>query len=80
MTQNNDTERPSYVVYTLDNDLKPAHFLEIVDSHDDLGDAMDKWWKAFHTGEKAEPKNYNGISHRPVAKFDRWADGEDEHA
>ncbi|ELY68901.1 hypothetical protein [Natrinema versiforme] len=75
MGDDETVERPTYVVYTLDEDLKPGHFLAVVDS-DELEDAMGKWWKAFHTGEKEPPKNYNGISHRPVAQFDRWADGE----
>lgn len=61
-----------WVVYTMDEDCKPAHFLAVEDSAEAAGAAMDKWWKAFRNGEKAKPKNYNGISQRPVSQFDRW--------
>lgn len=66
-----------HVIYTLDEQHKPAHFLAIAEDRDELQAKMGKWWKAFETGEKQEPKEYNGISHRPIADFDRWR-GPDE--
>lgn len=67
-----------HVVYALDEDDKPGHFLAAVDI-DELDDIMDKWWKAFRNGEKQKPKEYNGISHRPVSDFERWKAPEDTH-
>jgi len=61
-----------HVVYTLDETDKPGHFLAVVDS-DELDDTMAKWWKAFDSGEKAKPREYNGISHRPISDFESWA-------
>jgi hypothetical protein len=67
---------PTYVVYTLDEHSNPGHFLEVVEGTEELEAAEKKWWKAFRSGEKLEPKNYEGISHRPVARFDEWAAGD----
>jgi len=65
-----------HVVYTLDHKNKPGHFLAVVES-DEVQDVIDKWWKAFYNGEKAEPREYNGISHRPVADFEGWVSPEE---
>lgn len=65
---------PKHVIYTMDEDCKPCHFLAVADSWEGAQDEMDRWWKAFAYGEKAKPENYNGISHRLVADFDRWVE------
>jgi hypothetical protein len=76
--ENDDLESATpHVVYTLDGDVKPQHFLAVVEGgFNDIQDEITRWWKAFESGEKAKPDEYNGIGHAPVADFDRWEDGD----
>jgi len=76
VSESGSSKRTKYVVYTLDEDAKPGHFLEVCEGVGEVREAQNKWWKAFHNGEKETPKNYNGISMRPVADFDRWNEGD----
>jgi len=71
-----DRERPRHVIFTLDEDLKPGHILGVAQGFEEIGEVSKKWWKAFESGEKEKPKNYRGISNRPVADFDRWSEGD----
>jgi len=63
-----------YIVYVMDDDTaKPTgQFLAVAESVEEADELMEKWWKAFHNGEKAEPRNYGGVSHAPIAEFDEW--------
>ena len=62
-----------HVVYMIDEDGEPLpKFLAVCDDADERDEEMERWWKAFHNGEKATPENYGGISHAPVAEFDDW--------
>jgi hypothetical protein len=76
MTQEESNAGTQQVVYTMDEDLKPAHFLAVVDNREELEEKIKQWSRAFESGEKVKPDNYNGISHRIVADFDRWDSGD----
>jgi len=73
--QASDSE-PRHVVYVLGVNCEPTHFLEIVGPDEDIGDVTERWWRAFESGEKEQPGDYRGISHRPVVGFETWPDGE----
>lgn len=75
MTNRQEEAGSRWVVYALDDDGKPTHFLGVCDDAEEATETMDKWWKAFRTGEKAEPRDYGGVSKRPVATFEEWGDG-----
>jgi len=64
-----------YVVYTLDEDARATHFLSVEDSSDAAQETMEKWWKAFDSGEKQKPREYGGVSFSHVADWERWEDG-----
>lgn len=64
------------LVYMIDEDCKPDRFLEVVETMEERENAMEKWWTAFHNGEKMKPENYNGISHAPIANFEEWVEPE----
>ena len=61
----------------MDEDGKPAHFLSVESSAEDASEEMNRWWLAFHNDEKVTPRNYDGVSFRPVADFDRWKSPDD---
>ena len=67
-----------WVVYSIHSEGGTGRFLDIADSREEASDLGDKWWKAFHTGEKAEPAGYAGISWAPVADFAEWKEGDDD--
>lgn len=71
-----DTESPQWVVYSIHHEGGTGRFLGIADSQDEAQEIGNKWWKAFNSGEKAEPAGYAGISWAPVADFDAWMEGE----
>ena len=66
-----------YVVYTMDGDGKPDHFLSVEEDAEDATEEMNRWWLAFRNGEKVTPNGYDGVSFRPVADFDRWKSPDD---
>lgn len=72
----NQDHQTKHVVFAEDTEGCPTHMLDVVEGTDELEESMNKWWKAFHTGEKAEPRDYDGIGHRPVARYDQWKDGD----
>jgi len=63
------SDERKWVVYAMGS----MKFLAIADSRSEASDKADKWWKAFDSGEKAKPKEYQGISFKPVANFEQWA-------
>lgn len=77
-SQSNDTEEAQvrHVVYAMDSNGHIAHILGVARGRDELDECMDKWWKAFDSGEKKQPRDYGGISHRPVADFESWKEGD----
>ena len=71
--QEGDTRQ--YVVYTLDEDANPVHFLGVADSVDEAEMEMNRWWKAFYEERKTTPENYGGVSLQHVSNFEQWEDG-----
>ena len=65
-------EGNQWVVYTMHHEGGTGRFLGVGNSREEAKEIGDKWWKAFHTGEKEEPAGYAGISWAPVADFDEW--------
>ncbi len=75
MNANDESRNRQYVVYTLDEDANATHFLAVEDNSDDAEETMNKWWKAFRSGEKQKPRDYGGVSFSHVAEWERWEDG-----
>jgi hypothetical protein len=72
------THRQSqWVVYTMSESGRPGRFLEVAESKDEAEQLGNKWWKAFHEGKKAEPREYAGISWAPVSDYENWSAPED---
>ena len=68
-----------HVVYVISDErgTPTGRFLGIADSSQTADDLMEKWWKAFDSGEKAKPMDYGGISYGPVSDFEEWPAPED---
>lgn len=81
MTQETITEPEEsceqWVVYSLSHLGGAGSFLGVTESSDEAREIGDKWWKAFHTGEKEPPTDYAGISWAPVADFNEWKEPDD---
>ena len=67
------SDQRQWVVYAMGS----MDFLAIADTESEASDIAGKWWKAFDSGEKAKPKEYQGISWKPVADFEQWATPEE---
>ena len=62
----------TWVVYTISHLGCVGHFLGVAQKREVAEDIANDWWKAFDSGEKAKPKDYAGISWKPVADWDDW--------
>lgn len=72
-----DEDTDQWVVYAFDSDCNPIpYFLAIEECHKDAYKSMERWWKAFENGEKAQPSDYGGVSYSPVGSFEGWKDAE----
>lgn len=72
-----ESETEQWVVYSISSLGGVGRFLGVAESKREAREIGDKWWVAFHSGEKAEPDAYAGISWKPVADWDRWKKAEE---